>query len=249
MISVCMATYNGERFVKQQIDSILCQLDENDELIISDDGSTDKTLEIIESYCDKRIKVLHHFHPILKKNLSQHLRVLTYATSNFENALLHCNGDIIYLSDQDDIWPDNKVSVCNELLKEHDFVMTNFSIIDDNGRIQTNRYYKSKPFFGKVIKDILHPHYIGCCCCFSKKLLDQALPFPKHICCHDLWLGCIASRFFHPFFYEESLLFHRVGISNTSTATKQSENTMIEKFLYRVPYFINIFRRKKICRK
>ena len=60
MVSVCMATYNGERFIKEQIDSILCQLAAEDELIISDDGSTDKTLEVIESYGDNRIKVLHH---------------------------------------------------------------------------------------------------------------------------------------------------------------------------------------------
>ena len=57
MISVCMATYNGGRFIKEQIDSILPQLSQDDELIISDDGSTDRTLEIIESYKDKRIKV------------------------------------------------------------------------------------------------------------------------------------------------------------------------------------------------
>ena len=60
MISVCMATCNGERFIKEQIDSILPQLSQDDELIISDDGSTDKTLEIIASYKDVRIKVFHH---------------------------------------------------------------------------------------------------------------------------------------------------------------------------------------------
>ena len=65
MISVCMATYNGERFIKEQIDSILPQLSEDDELIISDDGSTDRTLEIIASYKDKRIKVFHHHKNLL----------------------------------------------------------------------------------------------------------------------------------------------------------------------------------------
>ena len=63
MISVCMATYNGERFIKEQIDSILPQLSQDDELIISDDGSTDRTLEIIASYKDERIKVFHHLNP------------------------------------------------------------------------------------------------------------------------------------------------------------------------------------------
>ena len=58
MISVCMATFNGEKYIKEQIDSILIQLKEEDELIISDDGSTDKTLEIINELNDSRIKTL-----------------------------------------------------------------------------------------------------------------------------------------------------------------------------------------------
>ena len=58
MISVCMATYNGEKYIKEQLSSILNQLSEKDEIIISDDSSTDKTVEIIESFQDKRIKIL-----------------------------------------------------------------------------------------------------------------------------------------------------------------------------------------------
>ena len=64
-VSVCMATYNGERFIKEQIDSILSQLGTTDELVISDDGSTDSTLAIIESYHDSRIRLLYHQHPVL----------------------------------------------------------------------------------------------------------------------------------------------------------------------------------------
>lgn len=60
MISVCIVIYNGERFIKQQIDSILSQLLPEDEIIVSDDGSTDRTLEIVHSYNDSRIKIFHH---------------------------------------------------------------------------------------------------------------------------------------------------------------------------------------------
>lgn len=106
MISVCMATYNGGRFIKEQIDSILPQLSQYDELIVSDDGSTDRTLEIIASYKDERIKVFHHqktgnkYYPTLK---------VCYSTNNFENALKQAKGDYIFLCDQDDIWEKNKV--------------------------------------------------------------------------------------------------------------------------------------------
>lgn len=91
MISVCMACYNGQKYIRQQIDSILSQLKENDELIISDDGSKDLTCEIVLSYHDPRIKLLH--------NTKEHGFI-----GNFENALRCAKGDIIFLSDQDDVW-------------------------------------------------------------------------------------------------------------------------------------------------
>ena len=74
MISVCMATYNGEKYIKEQLSSILSQLSEKDEIIVSDDSSTDKTVEIIESFQDKRIKILKN-NKFRQPNL------------NFENAL------------------------------------------------------------------------------------------------------------------------------------------------------------------
>ena len=140
MISVCMATYNGERFIKEQIDQILPQLSQDDELIISDDGSTDRTLEIIASYKDERIKVFHHqkkgnkYYPTLS---------LCYSTSNFENALQQAKGDYIFLSDQDDIWEKNKVKICVELLRNYDYVIHNFSVINENGVFLQEKFYQS----------------------------------------------------------------------------------------------------------
>ena len=96
MISVCIATYNGEKYIKQQLLSILKQIKVNDEIIISDDHSTDKTFNIIKSFNDTRIKFF-----LNNKGKGY--------TRNFENALEKAHGDIIFLSDQDDIWIDNKV--------------------------------------------------------------------------------------------------------------------------------------------
>ena len=96
MISVCMACYNGEKFIQEQVDSIICQLGLDDELIISDDGSNDRTLDILFSYEDSRIKILHN-------------RACHGFVGNFENALSHAKGDYIFLSDQDDIWKKEKV--------------------------------------------------------------------------------------------------------------------------------------------
>ena len=104
MISVCMATYNGEKYIREQIDSILAQLGDKDELIVSDDGSADATLSIVRSFSDPRIKII--------SNTGKH-----GTNGNFENALKHAQGDYIFLSDQDDVWLPGKVNICLQALQ------------------------------------------------------------------------------------------------------------------------------------
>lgn len=91
MISVCMPTYNGEKFIRIQLESILSQLGNDDEIVISDDSSTDKTVEITKSFNDSRIHLL--------ENNTFHSPIY-----NLENALKNAKGDFIFLSDQDDEW-------------------------------------------------------------------------------------------------------------------------------------------------
>lgn len=231
MISVCMATYNGERFIKEQIDSILPQLSAEDELIISDDGSTDRTLEIIASYEDRRIKVLHHnktgnkYYPTLK---------VCYSTSNFENALKSAKGDYIFLSDQDDIWENSKIKHSLELLKTYDYVIHNFSVIDENGNLLNKKYYKKPPLKFTPKKDILHPNFWGCCSCFRKEILLNALPIPEKICLHDLWIGLVAEKLGKCFWNDSVLIKHRISKTNTSSGLKKSENSLILKIRYRL---------------
>ena len=100
MISVCMATYNGEKYIRDQLDSIICNLNEKeDEIIISDDGSCDRTLDIINEYVNcypGMIKIVEGPHKGVVKN--------------FEHAISIAQGEYIFLSDQDDIWENNKVT-------------------------------------------------------------------------------------------------------------------------------------------
>lgn len=91
MISVCIATYNGEKFIKQQLTSILEQLAPADEIIVSDDNSKDNTRNIIEELNDGRIKIIDG-------------PGMSSPTKNFEQALKHAKGDYIFLADQDDVW-------------------------------------------------------------------------------------------------------------------------------------------------
>src|SRR6185295_7207099 len=96
-VSVCMATCNGAPYIKEQIDSILVQLSDHDELIISDDGSSDSTLEILQSY-NHQTKILP-------------ARKFDNPVKNFEHSLNHCKNEIIFLADQDDIWHPEKIKV------------------------------------------------------------------------------------------------------------------------------------------
>src|SRR5689334_9382605 len=105
-----MAVHNGELFLRQQIDSILPQLKDGDELIISDDGSIDSTSDIIKSYQNTRIQRLP------PKKFGD-------PSKNFEYALSHCNNEIIFLADQDDVWDPNKIEIMKSELALCDLVV------------------------------------------------------------------------------------------------------------------------------
>ena len=131
MISVCMASHNGGCYIRQQVESILKQIDSCDELIISDDSSADETLSILKSFNDSRIKIFNHTPP---KGLSGHI----YATINFENALKEAKGDYIFLSDQDDVWTDDKVEVMMKHLQYKPYVVSDCYVTDSDLNVVSN---------------------------------------------------------------------------------------------------------------
>lgn len=243
MISVCMATYNGEKFIKQQIDSILDQLEPTDELIISDDNSTDKTVEIISNYNDSRIKLYNHngrpdFSKI-KTNKSFFL-----ATSNFQNALEKANGDYIFLSDQDDIWAEKRILKMTDALKNEnaDCVMCNFSTIDENGKIIQEKGFKKNPIKKTLIGKIIKSRFVGSSMAFTKELLEKTLPFPKNLRAHDLWIGCFAKKFI---FLDENLTYFRRHGDNVSTGIDKSTNSLLYKITYRIKFLFQYLNYKK----
>lgn len=245
MTSVCMATYNGGRFIKEQIDSILSELAKDDELIISDDGSTDNTLEIIASYNDERIKLLHH-----KKNPAyakiSHSRSFYYATDNFENALRQAKGDWIFLSDQDDIWVPGKKQKMIEAMKQNnaDCAMCNNQIIDVDGKPLNFFLGEKKPFGTSVFMNLKRTPFLGCCMAFSKNAMQYILPFPKKLICHDLWMGslCVYKKSLH---YIETPLhkyrYHENSVSPSVTAN--SKNPFFFKIKYRIVFLFQFYKR------
>lgn len=126
MISVALCTYNGERFIREQLESILNQTMRVDEIVVCDDGSTDRTLQIIEEY-KPTIHTSIHIHRN-KTNLGP--------ARNFQKAINLCSGDIIFLSDQDDLWMPHKVETIIHYFQQNisqQVVFTDAILIDENG--------------------------------------------------------------------------------------------------------------------
>ena len=221
MISVCVATYNGERYIETQIRSILDQLNKDDEIIISDDSSTDRTLDIIRSFNDSRIKLFEG-------------NKFPSPTFNFENALKHAKGDFIFLSDQDDIWLDGRVSEAVAALKTSniDCVICNRIIIDQNGDSNDEPVVSSDFTKSPFWKVLYHNPYIGCCMAFNRLLLDRALPFPKNLPMHDLWIGLLAHKNKRVGFIPTPLIGYRRHGNNVTTG--KSPYSVIYRVLFRL---------------
>lgn len=243
MISVCMATYNGGRFIKEQIDSILCQLSSEDELIISDDGSTDKTLDIIASYKDNRIKLLHHKKKPEYEKI-KYSRNFYYATDNFENALQHAQGEYIFLSDQDDVWVEDKAKMMCQCLQKYDCVMCNNQIIDSLGDPLNFFLGEKPPFSTSVFLNLKRTPFLGCCMAFTKQSMKYILPFPKKLICHDLWMGCLCSQKKSMFFLSTPLHKYRYHENSVSpSVTANSKNPLLFKIKYRLFFLFQFFSR------
>ncbi len=175
-----MATHNGERFIRRQMETILAQLAPDDEVVISDDSSTDRTLEIIRSLADSRIRLFTgntFFSP----------------TFNFENALRQARGDIIVLADQDDIWLDGKVAVIRERFAQAPtgpyLIALDGYVVDDVEQITEDSIFARLHVGTGFWRNVFDNRYLGCCLAFSRDLLTAALPFPRRIPMHDMWLG------------------------------------------------------------
>lgn len=230
MISVCIATYNGEKYILEQLDSILLQLSEKDEVIISDDNSTDNTLALIKEY-DSRIKVITN----TRKGV----------ISNFENALLAAKGDVIFLADQDDVWLPDKVEICLQALKNYDLIVSDCYITDEKLNIISDSFYETNRSKANKYKAFLRNPYLGCAMAFNRTVLDLALPFPKSIPMHDIWLGNIAAFKRSVRFLPDKLIYYRRHGDNASTASEKSQTTLLEKLNFRTSVFVNLLKRRK----
>ncbi|WP_262148657.1 glycosyltransferase family 2 protein [Chryseobacterium foetidum] len=217
-ISVCIATYNGEKYISEQLDSILSQLSENDEVVISDDASTDNTVNIIKSYRDSRLKV---FRNINKPGV----------VGNFDNAISNANGDICFLADQDDIWKSNKVKRILDFFSdnpEYTCVFSNAELIDENNVKIVDHFFKSVPktnFFRMVLKN----EFLGCTMAFRNTI--KLTPFSDDLPMHDWYIGLKHIQNGKVGFINENLISYRRHGANVTTG-KRSD--LLQVFKWRI---------------
>ena len=231
MISVCIATYNGEKYLRTQLESILSQLNNNDEVIVSDDGSNDNTFAIIKSFKDNRI----HYYVNDKKH---------GFVGNFENALNHAIGDYIFLSDQDDIWLSDKVKTILPLFNDYDLIVHDAEIVNGDG-ISLNKNYFSTLHRGQsFLRNLYKSRFLGCCMAFKKEVRDACLPFPDNIVAHDYWIGMFSLLKFKVGFIDDILLNYRRHGNNVSSSSEKSTYSLFYKlFTKRFILIWNIIKR------
>jgi glycosyltransferase involved in cell wall biosynthesis len=207
-----MATYNGEKYIKRQLDSILKQLRLNDEVIIVDDCSTDNTTNILDNINDIRVKVYKN-----ESNLG--------FLAAFEKSINFSTGDIIFLSDQDDIWMDNKVERLLEIFRtsKADILFHDAIIIDANKNILYHSFSEIRKINTSAIKNFIFNSYTGCCMAFRSKVKNIILPIPADAIYHDRWIGIMGSLFnMNIEFMEEKLIYYVRHGENVSPLSKRS---------------------------
>lgn len=204
-VSIAMATYNGSKYLQEQLDSFCSQTRQPDELVVCDDGSTDATLAILEVFRQQA--------PFAVK-INRNEKNLGYI-KNFEKALSLCEGDIIFLSDQDDVWFSNKIEKVSGVLTLNPSVhilINDQEITDDNLVSSGSTIFKNSMALGYGLDWITS----GCCTAITRQFRDLAIPFPVNLIPHDGWLHRIGLMLGIRSELHEVLQFYRRHDQNTS---------------------------------
>ncbi|EKT4181911.1 TPA: glycosyltransferase family 2 protein [Campylobacter jejuni] len=231
VVAVLLATYNGEKYLKEQIDSILNQTYKDIKIYIGDDCSKDSTIDIIKTYKDLYPDKIIYY----QNNTNMGF------IKNFEKLLQCCSENYMAFSDQDDIWLPNKLEEqmkeiakmekkCNLPIMCHsDLIM-----IDEDKKILYKSFFKFKKYKINLKKDL--GHILGPCgvmgntMMINKVLKEKILPFPKNINFHDYYIAIMCELFGKRITLSESFVLYRIHQNNTSNSKlniKKKKNTTL----------------------
>ena len=209
--SVAMAVYNGEKYLAQQIDSILKQLLDDDELVISYDESQDGTWALISEYAeaDSRVRIVRNSTPGV--------------VGNFNNAIRACHKDSVFISDQDDVWKLGKRNAMLRLLNETgaDLAIHNVVHVDGKGVVISKPLFEEYGIRNGVLRNFAMPRYSGCCMAFPASSKHLIMPMPSSVVNYDHWIGMVCEVYGTVVFDERVFLEHRLHGDNVTTSRRK----------------------------
>lgn len=216
-LSVCLASYNGERFIREQIASILDQLPHDGELIVSDDASTDSTVGIVRAFEDQRVRLFAHATNV-------------HYVANFERAIAEARGEIVFLSDQDDVWSANKVATVCAAFDRHpqaSMVVHALAHMDEAGQLLAappsglwpHGSGGSRGRASFMARQLVKGQVFGCTTAFRRVVAQRMLPFPARTYAHDHWLSVVAPTVGPIVLLDEALVRYRHHGTNVSPRT------------------------------
>lgn len=245
-IDIVLATFNGERYLKEQINSIQKNGGYKElvaRFIIVDDGSTDKTVAIIKSFQSDDLKIELHCNKSEKSGPMQ----------NFEFGINLTSAEYIMLSDQDDVWLSNKIQCTfdeanqqSEEAKSAPFVIfSDLKIVDEHLLEISHSYFSHKKMpktWHENFDNLLQQNAIsGCTMLFNRKLINIALPMPEKAYMHDWWLSLVAKKFGRVVFIDVPLLLYRQHAFNSIGAKTRSLNSYTIKLKKNINQFFDSF--------
>ena len=229
MLSVALCTYNGERFIGEQLQSLSMQTFLPDELVVADDGSDDRTLEIVSDFAETApfaVNIIRNKEP---KGVQQ----------NFSVASAAAQGDYVAFCDQDDVWLPDKLSKSMTAIKQLEhlwpqqplLVHGDLLVTDEQLRPKYRSFMSAQGLSPEAGLDVLlvQNFVTGCTVMVNRKLLDMALPFPKYIVMHDWWLALVAAACGHIGFLHEATIYYRQHSHNSVGAKKYFSVNSLEK--------------------
>lgn len=217
-VSVVMAVFNGRHFLPAQIDSILSQLEPQDELLVIDDGSFDGSGEWLASLDDSRIRV--YVNPIN-----------TGVIKSFERGFSLAKHSILFLCDQDDIWlPEKRSRFVIEFERDPRVlvVVSDAELIDAQGVVIAPSFMEIRGGFNcSLLSTLIRNRYLGCAMAIRTELLSVALPIPNSVPMHDMWIGGLGSTFGKVIYIPIPLIQYRRHSNNVSPDKSQAWSLML----------------------
>jgi glycosyltransferase involved in cell wall biosynthesis len=228
-VTILLSTYNGEKYLQAQLDSLYRQTHQNLEIIVRDDKSSDNTVNILSN---NELTLLES---------TQNLGVQKSFSTLLEYALKDTDASYFMFCDQDDIWHDNKVSIClKKMLQEEEenkdlplLIHTDLEVVDESLKMISSSFWEYEqilPRYNNFNRLLMKNTITGCTMLINKPLALLALPIKENAVMHDWWLGLVASKFGKIYFLAQSTMKYRQHHNNAIGAKQNKSNQIIGVF-------------------